>query len=581
MAIAFCLNGCSSDPVTVQNTPSCTIEVTTTKGTDDWDWQQVEVDEELNAVASGPNGYFIAGARSLTKSSDDGLNWSTRSLGGSVDYLASVSIGQSFIAVGTGPFAKYAAPTETGNYPTGQTQILRGLACSGALAVAVGDAGELVTTPDGRNWTRGMPFTDLDMRAVTWTGTLFVAGGDEGAVFQSHNGTTWLEVDTPFRESVTGLGYHGGHVVAVTASGDIWRMGLTGWHRQRTGDGKALRAVAWGGNAFVAVGDGGTILVSPDASCWVKAPVAVNADLKAIAGGDRIVVIGDEQTVLVSDNAQNWEIRPSGPAHHLEDLTWNGLTYVAVGMRSVFRSSDGQSWVLAAEVERDRPHSVAWAGDGFVAVGSDGVVFTSPDGSSWQRRSSGHSADLWSVYWTGEKLLAGGDDGLILASADGVTWNDMSPSVTGAVFGIAASSTEIVAVTTDGYSVVSTDGEQWSSAIFVVGRLYDITWTGTQYVAVGGGGTARVSEDGKSWQRHPLGTTLAMYGVGSDGERIYAVGSFGLVFSSTDGVDWVEEASGFSSQNSRLRSVLAADAGAFIGGDNGIILERRRDQSHR
>jgi hypothetical protein len=573
MLVSLPVFGCSSDPTRVDQS-RCTVNATTTKGTQRWDWYQVFDQEVLNAVASGPDGYRIAGNGSLTKRSRDGLHWRTISLGGATDLLAMVSIGDAFVAVGDGFYSTYMSPTVFASSETGQTQPLRSIAWSGALAVALGDNGELLTTPDGRTWTRHTQFTDKDVNAVTWTGQVFVAGGEDGDVFSSADGTLWLSEETPFSQTLKGLTFHNGTLVGVTKSGEIWVKLLNGeWILRGDTGGRALNGVAWGADAFVAVGDDATVLVSSDGRCWDQFEVMVETDFRSVSGGDRIVAVGTNSAVVVSDDVRSWEIRPSSPPYDIEDIAWNGATYIAVGGEGAFRSNDGQSWsgILGAPWKL---RSVTWTGIQFVAVGSDGVVLVSSNGANWTSESPGNDADLWTVFWTGNKLLVGGDSGLMLSSLDGASWTEQSLDLFGAIFGIAASAESIVAVTSLGYVAVTDDGENWVTDR-ITGSFSDLVWFNGQFIATSVG-WIHVSSDGRSWQGYPVGTTHYLGGIGVHNQRVYVVGANGEVFSSNDAMSWTQEVTGLSELDRvgpfLLNSVLSTRDGVLVGGDNGIVL---------
>ena len=58
--------------------------------------------------------------------------------------------------------------------------------------VAVGDAGTVLRSTDGQNWTVIPPFTTKNLNAVVFGGR-FVAVGDDGSIFTSADGTAWEE----------------------------------------------------------------------------------------------------------------------------------------------------------------------------------------------------------------------------------------------------------------------------------------------------------------------------------------------------------------------------------------------------
>jgi hypothetical protein len=59
------------------------------------------------------------------------------------------------------------------------------------LFVAVGDGGNIYTSPDGINWTTRGSGVATDLYIVHWTGALLVAAGKSSVILTSANGTNW------------------------------------------------------------------------------------------------------------------------------------------------------------------------------------------------------------------------------------------------------------------------------------------------------------------------------------------------------------------------------------------------------
>jgi photosystem II stability/assembly factor-like uncharacterized protein len=58
--------------------------------------------------------------------------------------------------------------------------------------VAVGEAGTVVISSDGTNWTRFFTATTNTLLAIAYGDGLFVAVGDQGSVESSTDGTNWV-----------------------------------------------------------------------------------------------------------------------------------------------------------------------------------------------------------------------------------------------------------------------------------------------------------------------------------------------------------------------------------------------------
>lgn len=276
------------------------------------------------------------------------------------------------------------------------------------------------------------------------------------------------ESDTVITDSVEVLSYV---TQGLSVFGISRGPGLGGnWSIRSYGVHSDLRAVTWAGNRYVAVGDSGMILTSPDGLVW-SATRLNNPDLR------------------------------------LQGIAWTGTTLVAVGRGQgdsgvIYSSANGVLWTLRAKV----PHSlnaVALGGTDttrIVAVGEGGAVLTSLDGSVWTPTASATSTGLSSVAWIGTKFLAVGkgyrpmaDHGVILSSENGVAWSLQADS--------------------------SSSGSPAHAA-----SLIHVSWTGNQAVLVGGYGGIWLSSDGSTWLEGIWGSPL--FASAWTGERLVSIGHF-------------------------------------------------------
>jgi len=193
-------------------------------------------------------------------------------------------------------------------------------------------------------------------------------------------------------------------VVALGWSAGAWAQGGFVARNTRPGGGM-LWSIAAGPAGLVAVGDGGTIVTSPDGTAWAR---------------------------------QN-----SGVAEWLVAVTYGAGHYVAVGDRGlVLTSVDGVRWTRQATAANGaRLNNVIHAGGRFVAVGEGGAVATSPDGQRWTTGTTGVNGWLRGLAYTrfvyrrfyldttevvADYYVCAGQGGVMLRSADGLRWEPMS-----------------------------------------------------------------------------------------------------------------------------------------------------------
>src|SRR5438132_9505642 len=129
---------------------------------------------------------------------------------------------------------------------------------------------------------------------------------------------------------------------------------LDQWYRRNplpTAD--RLSGVAYGNNAFVAVGFGGAIASSADGTNWVSQTSGTPEALYGVAyGNGTFVAVGGYGVILASDGL-NWTSVDSGSDTLLTAAAYGNGTFVAVGdvdafgNATILTSSEGVTWTPA------------------------------------------------------------------------------------------------------------------------------------------------------------------------------------------------------------------------------------------
>lgn len=292
----------------------------------------------------------------------------------------------------------YAPITVTGMPVTSQSSgtgnNLNGVVWSGTQFVAVGEAGTVLTSPDGVTWTSRSSGTADGLRSVAWSGSKFVAvGGNPGTALTSSDGITWAKQD----------------LSGISFGGQAW----------------ILSSVVSSGTQFAAVGStiGGfssseVILTSPDGITWTSRPyiATTHSDLRAIAwSGTQFVAVGGTGEILSSADGVTWTAQ-SSPASQLDSIVWSGTQFVAGGSGgTVLTSPNGTTWTSHTSGTLNGVLAVAWTGVQFVATGPGGTFLSSPDGATWSIQASGTS-NFMNGFASGTKLVMVGTNGTIVTS---------------------------------------------------------------------------------------------------------------------------------------------------------------------
>lgn len=349
-----------------------------------------------------------------------------------------------------------------------------------------------------------------------------------------------------------------------------------------------------GSGQFVAVGNSGTILTSPDgtAGTWTLQESGTNEWLYAVewVGGSKYITVGDSRTVLTgSGDAWNSQQTP-GPYTFLYGVANEGNTYVAVGSNgSILYSTDGGvTWSDSVNVPwtaDSRPwlNDVTRANGEFVAVGADGTIITSPNGVDWTAAALDTPSSLESVAWNGSDLLVAVGTAVNGASnayvSDGGPWTPTSTGSATPLNGVHwdADSARFIVVGDQG-EILTFDGQTWNGVSS--GSQLRLEKAGSDnagtLVAVGDFGTIlRSTDQGQSWSPVTEGTRQAIRGVAISDSRYVAVGEGGIILTGTVGeapLIAVDASSGAETLNDVAwngRFIAVGAGGTILGSSDG------------
>jgi hypothetical protein len=274
--------------------------------------------------------------------------------------------------------------------------------------VAVGDAGALISSPDGITWTIRTSGVGGPLNDVAWgpdangVGT-YVVVGNAGVILTSTNGLDWLSGSSPSSRDLRSVVHHIDRFFAV-------------------------------GGDYSA---GAETLVSLDGTTWTRPDVPPPQHLLTglASDGATLVAVGNYRSDLQTFGAFTW-VEGNGWQQRI-DAGASGTTYDAVaagipafaliGSSTAATSSDAVTWLPSAIVGVPPMHGLVYSALGWVAVGDGGVALTAPDAFLWTSHITPITAALRGVTSNGGQYIAVGDTGVILSSLDGVTWTSIVP----------------------------------------------------------------------------------------------------------------------------------------------------------
>ena len=240
---------------------------------------------------------------------------------------------------------------------SGDTHHLYGVGYGNGTFVAVGYLGTILTSSDnGATWTltssgEAHPVSQ-NLYGVTYGNGKFVVVGGLGKILtSSDNGLTWDDPFWPYSPPVAdwfnGTTYDNSLYVNVGSTGAILSSAnATNWTVETSGTPAHLEGVAYGNGTFIAVGEGGTILSSPNGVNWYQEHPLVNPPdpelydppttdwLKGITyNNGYFVAVGENGNILTSPDGINWTLRYWDDSFDLEAVAYdsNNAAFAAVG----------------------------------------------------------------------------------------------------------------------------------------------------------------------------------------------------------------------------------------------------------
>ncbi|MGD8190189.1 tandem-95 repeat protein [Brevibacillus ginsengisoli] len=309
------------------------------------------------------------------------------------------------------------------------TNSLQGIRYGGGEWLAMGISNTIATSTDGKNWSVYYPENGFnDWSDAVFDGSKWVMVGSNGKIFTSTGNS------------------------ASTTSG---------WSPQTSDVSSSLWGIAYGGNTYVAVGDGGTVLTSGNGTTWSKNIVLGeegNSFLNVMFANNMFIAVSDSRKIYTSGDGMNWTPQFTSTVP-LYGIGYGNSKYVAVGAGEVAISTNGTSWT-SSDLS-DTYYSIDYGNGKYVAAGAGGKLLTSTDGSSWSNvENANTSTDLFAVRYSAEQggfVTVGGNSNTAIIRSQSINSNlsnltvsagSLSPAFASGTLGYTATvGSEITSVT--------------------------------------------------------------------------------------------------------------------------------------
>jgi hypothetical protein len=315
---------------------------------------------------------------------------------------------------------------------------IESIAYGGGKFVAA-DVKAIYVSSNGANWSAVTPpaANYFGCQSITYAAGEFFALGylqntpktKELAVFTSADGVTWsARITTQWATAAIGFG--GGTYIALGTydtigvghtNYDLIKSSTDGvtWVTRDSGRTRLLDGIAYGSNLFVAVGQHGSILTSPDGTVWTirTLPGSDTTSLFGISyGNGKFVIVGNNpHKAYYSTNGINWATStPPASVAYLTSITYGAGQFVAAGQDSsqhtlFLTSPDGIAWTLRLSgLQRGAPICITYGNGYFVAgcytTGIYSVVMSSSAISSVSNFPFSNDLELGKMQVSGSTL---------------------------------------------------------------------------------------------------------------------------------------------------------------------------------
>ena len=283
---------------------------------------------------------------------------------------------------------------------------------------------------------------------------------------------------------------------------------------------QTLRAIAFNGRRFVAVGDTATIFAGdfnsgssdpPGVSAWTQAPASslplgFTANLSAAVASGGFLAVGRDGSTITSPDGLTWTSGTQTLGVGMNAVTVgtpsNLTTFVAVGDGgAIFVSNDAVTWTPVPPITANNLLGVSFINGQYVATGAAGTVLTSLDARTWAAQTSVTGNALRGAAFantvTGPRYVAVGDAGTVLTSPDAIAWTPIpslfAENLNSVVFGSRFVAVGQAPLGQGARAAFSDDGLSWTVTSAGSSDLTSVLFAPSMYLAVGAAGANAVS----------------------------------------------------------------------------------------
>jgi hypothetical protein len=420
------------------------------------------------------------------------------------------------------------------------------------LFIAVGDNGKIAFNPvfnaEYVNWNWS-PSAGENLNSVAATNSMAVAVGEGGEIYtivpsQMIAGAAWANRNSGTTENLTRVYSVSGGFIAFGENGTIITSpdGINWTQRQgQTRERLIGFSIGNTGTAIkgLCLSDKGQLLSSGDLFAWNTQATTGLVDYKdynSVTFGERYVAVGAGGLIASSTDSNTWTI--TNDVVDFNKIRYLSNTYIILGnTRCLVCNTPDDVHIIASLEGIIDYYDIASLNVNdtvsYFIVGSSGAIFTAQDlypNTQWTQLTSGVTYDLRGIVTTPSGLVVVGSSGTILTSSDGQTWTQSTSPITDNLNAVEYGNGILVAVGANGQKIKSSDyGATWSVITkLTTSNLTDISFGMGGFVVVGSGGViSRSDATATTWDNRSasLETQADLNGVQIYGNQFIVTGN--------------------------------------------------------
>ena len=318
-----------------------------------------------------------------------------------------------------------------------------------------------------------------------------------------------------------------------------------------SGNNVRFNDVIFADGQFIAVGDSGVIITSPDGINWTTRTSGTSNNLQGITYGNGLfVVVGASGNILTSSDGITWTSRTSGTSAQIRKIIWVNNLFITVGNSGiVLSSSNGISWTQKSQIKVGNlakiAYDIVYNNGLYVVACEEGRIAISSDLELWSFPITNLNSSniLYSITYGNNLFIAVGveaitGNSIIITSIDGENWNRETSNFKISLNCINYIKSNFIIVGDKGSIIIRDNNANIKFKTGITKQLNDVVYGDKQFIAVGVQGIILTSLDGINWSEQNSGVDKELLIITYGNELFVAIGRSGIVIKSFNGIDW-------------------------------------------